>query len=409
MSRIVIVGGGAAGMYAALIGAEKGHQIDLYEKNEKLGKKLYITGKGRCNLTNACDRETLLGSVISNPRFMYSSFYGHGNQDTMALFERIGLSIKTERGNRVFPASDKSSDVIKALERELKKNQVRIHLNTEIREIVVKEGRCVGIRTAGGENVPADACILATGGLSYRTTGSTGDGYRFAKAQGHSIVECIPSLVSLETEEDWPAKVQGLSLKNAELLVQKKNRILYRETGEMLFTDRGVSGPLILTASSVAGRDIMQKEVELLIDLKPALTHKQLDKRLIREFEEQKNRQFKNCLGNLFPNKLIPVMVEQSGIAPEKQVNLITKEERKRFAEQIKALCLHVKQLGGFKEAVITKGGVSTREVDPKTMESKLVEGLYFAGEILDVDAVTGGFNLQIAWSTAYAAASHMK
>lgn len=409
MSHIVIVGGGAAGMYAALIGAEKGHQIDLYEKNEKLGKKLYITGKGRCNLTNACDRETLLGAVVTNPRFLYSSFYGHSNRDTMALFEEIGLPIKTERGNRVFPVSDKSSSVIKAMERELKKRGVRIHLNTEVRELLTEEGRCRGIRTAGGKEVPADACILATGGLSYKTTGSTGDGYRFAKAQGHHIVECIPSLVSLETEEDWPGRVQGLSLKNVELLAQKKNKVLYRETGEMLFTDRGVSGPLILTVSSVAGREIIQKDVELLIDLKPALTHDQLDKRLIREFEQQKNRQFKNCLGKLFPNKLIPVMVEQSGIAAEKQVNLISREERKRFVKQIKALCLHVKQLGGFKEAVITKGGVSTREVDPKTMESKILEGLYFAGEILDVDAVTGGFNLQIAWSTAYAAADHIK
>lgn len=408
MSHVIIVGGGAAGMYAALIGARKGQRIDLYEKNEKLGKKLYITGKGRCNLTNACDMETLLESVVSNPRFMYSSFYGHSNWDTMDFFERMGLPIKTERGNRVFPVSDKSSDVIKVMEQRLRQEGVHIHLKTEVKEILTEDGRFVGIRTAAGKEVRADACIVATGGLSYPTTGSTGDGYRFAKAKGHHIVECIPSLVSLETKEGWVSRLQGLSLKNVELLVKAEGKTLYREMGEMLFTDRGVSGPLILTASSVAGRKIAGQEVELLIDLKPALDLKQLDQRLLREFGEQKNRKFKNCLGKLFPAKLIPVMIEVSKISPEKPVNLISREERKEFAGLIKGLSLHVTGTGGFKGAVITKGGVDTKEIHPKTMESKKVEGLYFAGEVLDVDAVTGGFNLQIAWSTAWAAADHI-
>lgn len=393
-------------MFAAITAARNGHDVSLFEKNEKLGKKLFITGKGRCNITNAGDMETLFASVVSNSRFLYSSFYGFTNQDVVSFFEELGVKTKTERGDRVFPASDHSSDVIRAMERELKRLRVQVRLHTQVVKVLAVNGQFVKIELADGEKIAGDACIVATGGLSYQSTGSTGDGYRFARECGHTIVPCAPSLVPMEVKEDWVGKLMGLSLRNVTVSVYEGKKRLYQDFGEMLFTHYGVSGPLIISASSYVGSIMKGRELRLEIDLKPALNEEQIDQRIRRDFEENRNRQFKNALGKLFPSKLIPVMVELSGINPEKKVNVISREERLGFVRLIKRLTLTVTGLRDYDEAIITKGGVRTKEIDPGTMESKLVRGLYFAGEVLDLDALTGGFNLQIAWSTAYAAGS---
>ncbi len=406
MSRVLVAGGGAAGMFAAMTAARNGHDVCLLEKNEKLGKKLFITGKGRCNITNACDMETLSASVVSNSRFLYSSFYGFTNQDAIRFFEELGVKTKTERGERVFPESDHSSDVIRAMERELNRLHVKIRLHTEVEKILAENGQFVKVKLADGEMAAGDACIVATGGLSYQSTGSTGDGYRFARECGHSIVPCRPSLVPMEVKEEWIRRLMGLSLRNVTVSVYQGKKRLFQEFGEMLFTHYGVSGPLIISASSYVGPALKDRDLRLEIDLKPALNEEQMDLRVRRDFEENHNRQFKNALGKLFPSKLIPVMVELSGIDPEKKVNVISREERRRFVHFIKHLPMTVTGLRDFNEAIITRGGVQTKEVDPGTMESKYVRGLYFAGEVLDLDALTGGFNLQIAWSTAYAAGS---
>lgn len=414
MSKVLIVGGGAAGMFAAITAARNGHEVSVYEKNEKLGKKLFITGKGRCNITNACDMETLFASVVSNSKFLYSSFYGYTNQDAIRFFEELGVKTKTERGDRVFPESDHSSDVIRAMEREIKKLGVRVFLNTKAEKILTENGRFSGAEFVrdgkegkeGRKEIKGDACIIATGGLSYPLTGSTGDGYRFAGECGHSVAPCMPSLVPVEVRESWAGGLMGLSLRNVRLSVYQGKKRLYEDFGEMLFTHYGVSGPLVISASSYVGPKLKKQELKIEIDLKPALDEEQLDQRVQRDFEENQNRQFKNALGKLFPSKLVPVMVELSGINPEKKVNVISREERLRFVYLIKHLTLTVTGLRDYDEAIITKGGVKTKEIDPGTMESKLVKGLYFAGEVLDLDALTGGFNLQIAWSTAYAAGS---
>ncbi len=409
MSKVLIVGGGAAGMMAAIAAAGNGHKVHVYEKNEKLGKKLFITGKGRCNLTNACDMETLFSSVISNPKFLYSAFYGFTNEQVIAFFESLGLRTKTERGNRVFPLSDHSSDVIRVLEREMGRLGVQVHLRSEVQEVLTEENIFSGLILRNGKKAEGNACIIATGGLAYPSTGSTGDGYRFAEVSGHKVTELMPSLVPMEVKEWYAKELQGLSLRNVTAAVLDGKKKLYEEFGEMLFTHYGVSGPVILSASSVAGKKLgtkegQGKELVLKIDLKPALTMEQLDQRVLRDFEEQKNRQFKNAVDKLFPAKLKPVMIELSGIPPEKKVNEISKEERQRFVELIKNFRMTLTGLRGFPEAVITRGGVSVKDVDPGTMESRHVKNLYFAGEVLDLDAVTGGFNLQIAWSTGYAA-----
>ncbi len=393
-------------MFAAITAARNGHDVCLLEKNEKLGKKLFITGKGRCNITNACDMETLSASVVSNSRFLYSSFYGFTNQDAIRFFEELGVKTKTERGERVFPESDHSSDVIRAMERELNRLHVKIRLHTEVEKILAENGQFVKVKLADGEMAAGDACIVATGGLSYQSTGSTGDGYRFARECGHSIVPCRPSLVPMEVKEEWIRRLMGLSLRNVTVSVYQGKKRLFQEFGEMLFTHYGVSGPLIISASSYVGPALKDRDLRLEIDLKPALNEEQMDLRVRRDFEENHNRQFKNALGKMFPSKLIPVMVELSGIDPEKKVNVISREERRRFVHFIKHLPMTVTGLRDFNEAIITRGGVQTKEVDPGTMESKYVRGLYFAGEVLDLDALTGGFNLQIAWSTAYAAGS---
>ena len=405
MSKVLIAGGGAAGMYAAVTAAALGHKVELFEKNDRLGRKLFITGKGRCNLTNACDMEGLFDAVVTNSKFLYSSFYGCTNQDVIDFFEHAGVRTKIERGERVFPASDHSSDVIRALERELEKNGVKIRTNCPVKKVrISKEQVFSGYELENGSFVEGDAGIIATGGLSYPSTGSTGDGLRFAKELGHQVTECLPALVPMECKEPWAAELQGLSLRNVRARILDGKKVLYEEFGEMLFTHYGVSGPLMLTASSFVGKRLKKKELTLEIDLKPALTDEQLDHRILRDFEENKNRQFKNALGKLFPSKLIPVMVSLSGIDPEKKVNEVTREERQAFVRLIRHLPLTLTGLRDYREAIITKGGVSVKEVDPGTMESKLVKGLYFAGEVLDLDAVTGGFNLQIAWSTGCAA-----
>ena len=409
MSHVIVVGGGAAGMFAAIAAAKNGHQVTLYEKNEKLGKKIFITGKGRCNITNAADMEELFDAVVTNSKFLYSSFYGYTNQNVIDFFEDAGVPVKIERGNRVFPISDHSSDVIRALEREMKKVGVKVCLNTEVKSVEAEKGKFNKVVLKDTTIQTADACIVATGGLSYRSTGSTGDGFRFAENVGPKVTQCFPSLVPMETKEPWICELQGLSLRNVEAKILDGKKELYKDFGEMLFTHFGVSGPLIISASSYVGKKFMdkngqKKELTLEIDLKPALTEEQLDQRVLRDFEENHNRQFKNAITKLFPTKLIPVMLELGGIDPEKKVNSIEKEERKQFVHLIKHFRMTLTGLRDYPEAIITKGGVNVKEIDPGTMESKLVKGLYFAGEVLDLDALTGGFNLQIAWSTGYAA-----
>lgn len=459
MKKIIVIGGGAAGMMAAIAAARAGANVTLLEKNEKLGKKVFITGKGRCNVTNAADMDTLFANVCTNEKFLYSAFYQYDNQAVMSLLEEAGCPLKVERGDRVFPVSDHSSDVIAALQREMKRLDVEVLLHTEVKELVVentevctakklsgqdaetvmisgeaieitdskseKHGRkdkanlepkmITGVKLANGKELTADAVIICTGGVSYATTGSTGDGHRFAEDTGHKMVECKPALVPLEAAETYCKDLMGLSLRNVSVRMTSGKKELYNGFGEMLFTHFGVSGPLILSASSFYYKGIAKnakarknsgdaEPVKLYIDLKPALDEEQLDKRILRDFEENKNKQFKNAVGGLFPTKLIPVMIELSGIHPDKKVNEITREERRSFVTLIKNLPLTVTGTRPFAEAIITQGGVSVRDVNPSTMESKKVNGLYFAGEVLDLDAMTGGFNLQIAWSTGHLA-----
>lgn len=404
MSNVIVVGGGAAGMMAAVFAARNGQNVQLLEKNEKLGKKLFITGKGRCNITNAADIEDLFTAVISNPKFLYSGFYSFTNQQVIDFFEELGVKTKIERGERVFPVSDHSSDVIAAFSRELKLLGVSVSLHTEVRELLCEQDKVCGVLLTNGKKMKADAVIVATGGISYPSTGSTGDGYRFAKETGHRVTELLPSLVPMEVRQWYAKELQGLSLRNIEICITDGKKKLYEEFGEMLFTHYGVTGPVILSASSVVGKTLRKKELTLHIDLKPALSEEQLDKRILREFDANHNKQYKNSIDSLFPAKLKPIMIELSGIEPEKKVNEITKEERQRLVHLIKDFTMTLTGLRSYNEAIITKGGVSVKEIDPGTMESKKMKGLYFAGEVLDLDAVTGGYNLQIAWSTGYLA-----
>lgn len=406
MNRVIIVGGGAAGMFAAAVAAKNGCEAILFEKNEKLGKKLYITGKGRCNVTNDCSPEELLNAVMKNAKFLYSAFYTFNSQDMMAFLEEAGTPLKTERGNRVFPCSDHSSDIIRALEGKMKKYGVRIHLKSQVKNLILEDGKATGVCLTDGSIHRAEAVIVATGGLSYPTTGSTGDGYRFAQEAGHQVTELSPSLVPLHTKEAYIPKMAGLSLKNVELTVKNGKKVLYRDFGEMMFTHTGITGPLVLSASARLGSALRKSgELSAFLNLKPALTPEQLDARILREFEAGKNKQFKNVIGVLFPSSLTPVMLEIGGISPEKPIHEISREERLGFEAMVKAFPFTINGLGEFKEAVITRGGVAVKEISPATMESKKISGLYFIGEVLDLDAVTGGFNLQIAWSTAYLAA----
>jgi len=408
MSNVIIIGGGAAGMFAGIFAARNGHNVSIYEKNEKLGKKLFITGKGRCNLTNAGDNDELLNSVVTNKKFMYSSFNKFSNYDTMGFFSELGLEIKVERGNRVFPESNKSSDVLSCLGRELNKLNVKIIYNTAITEIIAANGCFKSVKTSKGQVVDGDYLIVATGGNSYQLTGSTGDGYKFAKALGHKVTDILPALVPFNTKEEWIKELQGLSLRNVNVTVFDENKEIYSDFGELLFTHFGVSGPTVLSASSFVAKNIKRKQLKMVIDLKPALSFEQLDDRILRDFEEEKNKQYKNALDSLLPKKLIPVVIELSKIQENKKVNEISRDERQNLVRLIKNLEFTLLGLRGFNEAIITQGGVEVKEINPSTMESKLVKNVYFIGEVLDVDAVTGGFNLQVAWSTAYAAAQNI-
>ena len=410
MRKVIVIGGGAAGMMAAISAADAGAQVTIYEKNEKLGKKLFITGKGRCNVTNAGDMENLFANVMTNEKFLYSAFYTYDNMAVMDFLEKAGCPLKVERGDRVFPVSDHSSDIIAAFTRELRKRNVKIELNTGVTELLVElasdqeeQPHISGVLLENGKRIMADKVIVATGGISYASTGSTGDGYRFAEKTGHKLVECKPSLVPFNVKDSWCKDAMGVSLKNVSLRLVCGKKEIYSGFGEMLITHFGISGPLALSASSYYVSKA-KGETNAYIDLKPALDAEQLDKRVLRDFEEAKNKQFKNALNHLFPQKLIPVMIALSGIDPDKKVNVISKEERKSFVDLIKNVPLTITGVRDFKEAIITKGGVSVKDVNPSTMESKKVKGLYFAGEVLDLDALTGGYNLQIAWSTGYLA-----
>lgn len=419
MSSVIVVGGGAAGMMAAVAAGRREHRVTLLEKNEKLGKKIYITGKGRCNFTNACDVEQLFGAVVSNPKFLYSAIYGFDNSMTMEFFREMGMPWKVERGNRVFPVSDHSSDVTKALERAMDQAGVKVLLQTEVKDIRTHGEQVAGVevkrRGPGGERhrehtevLPADAVIVATGGISYPTTGSTGDGYGWAKRLGHGLVDTRPALVPMVALEDYIPAMQGLSLRNVTLRIRdQRGRELYREFGEMLFTHFGVSGPLVLTASSLVGKKLAAEgTLAASIDLKPALEEKQLQERLLREFSKAPNRHFGNVLREVLPSKMVPVAAELSHIPEHQPVREITREQRNDLVKLLKGFPFTLCGLRGFSEAIITQGGVSVRDVDPSTMESRKVGGLYFAGEVLDLDALTGGFNLQIAWSTGFLAGS---
>ncbi len=399
----IIVGGGAAGLMAARTAAEHGRKVLLIERNDRVGKKLAITGKGRCNVTNNCSDEEFFANIPVGGKFLYSAYSGFNCYDTMEFFESLGVPLKTERGSRVFPVSDRAGDIVSALERACKKSGVTF-LHKRVTEVLAEDNVITGVR-CGGDVYNAMSVLIATGGKSYPGTGSDGDGYRFATALGHTVTPLKPSLVPLVSEEDYCGEMTGLSLKNVEVSVMdtSQNKVVFKEQGEMLFTHFGVSGPLILSASSHI-RDMERGRYKILIDMKPALDFQTLDKRLQRDFSENPNRIFANSLSKLLPSKMIPVVVRLSGISPEKQVNSVTKQERTELVTLLKNFPVTVRDFRPLSEAIITSGGVKLSEVNPKTMESKLVSGLYFAGEVLDIDAYTGGFNLQIAFSTAVAA-----
>lgn len=391
-------------MMAAYAASCQGHAVTVLEQNEKLGKKLFITGKGRCNITNAGDMDNLFANVMSNRKFLYSAFYTFDNEQVLSFFENQGLRTKVERGNRVFPLSDHSSDVIAALSRALKSQNVDIRLHTKVQSLLIRDEAACGVVLSDGKTVEADDVIVATGGISYPSTGSTGDGYRMAEESGHALVECTPSLVPFETKEDWVKDLQGLSLRNVTVSIYHGKKKLFEDFGEMLFTHFGVSGPLVLSASGMIKPVQFKQELCMYIDLKPALDAEQLDKRILREFDAAMNKQFKNVIGSLMPAKMIPVVIRLSGIDPDKKVNEVSREERQHLVQLLKRLPLTINGLRGWNEAIITKGGVSVKDINPSTMESKKVSHLFFCGEVLDLDALTGGYNLQIAWSTGYLA-----
>jgi len=399
---VCVIGAGAAGLMAALYAARAGAKVTLLEKNEKTGKKIYITGKGRCNVTNACDKDELFKNMVRNPRFLYASLNLLDNHGIMELFEELGVRLKTERGERVFPESDHASDITNALERELRRLGVNLMLNTSVKALNVTDGAVTGVELENGRKMQYSRVIVATGGLVYPSTGSTGEGHAFLKAQGHSIVPCRPALVPIETEEDWCAELMGLSLKNVALnaftVKNGKQKKLYSEQGEMLFTHFGISGPIALTLSSMLPDDY--RGTRLTIDLKPALDEQTLDARILREFGSMPNKQLVSCMDTLEPHALGIKICELADISPYRPINTITAAERRQIVSLIKGLPLTIKSLRGMNEGIITRGGVSVKEINPSTMESKLIKGVYLAGELIDVDAFTGGFNLTIAFAT---------
>ena len=411
MKQIVIIGAGAAGLmaaYSAAVNSQNNVNITLIEKNERPARKLMITGKGRCNVTNNCDIDTLIANIPQNPRFLYSAFSLFSSSDTMAFFEDCRVPLKTERGNRVFPVSDKAVDIVDALVGAVKKRKVKI-LNATAKEITVDNGAVNGVMIENGEVLNADSVVLATGGLSYPLTGSTGDGYRFAENLGHTVTPLKASLVPLECHEGFCSRLSGLSLKNVKLSVfeEGKKKPVFSEQGEMLFTHFGISGPLVLSASAYI-KKLGEKKYTAAIDLKPALSLEQLDNRILRDFSKQQNKDFSNSLDELLPKSLIPVIVSLSGIPSNIKVNSIERESRLNLCRLIKELTLNITGTRPIEEAVITRGGVSVKEINPATMESKIISGLFFAGEVIDVDAFTGGFNLQIAFSTGYMAGKNV-
>lgn len=404
MKKVVIIGAGPAGMTAAYSASQNGIDVVLVEKNERVGRKLLITGKGRCNITNNCEVEELIANVNTNGKFLYSAFYTFTNDAVKEMFESLGVRLKTERGNRVFPESDRAMDVVDAMARLIKRKNIKLVTGKTVKDIKEKNGKVESVVLSDGKEIKAEAVIIATGGASYQRTGSTGDGYRLAEKLGHKITPLKPSLIGLEIQEDFVHKLKGLSLRNVAINVYgKKNKKIYDDFGEMEFTDYGVDGPIIKSASCIM-RDLSKESYKISLDLKPALDHEKLDKRVQRDFQKYINKRFENSLSDLLPSKMISVVVELSGIDPATPVNSITKEERRNLVNTIKNIEMHVKRYRPMEEAIVTSGGVKTSEINSSTMESKLVEGLYFAGEVIDVDAYTGGFNLQIAFSTGYLA-----
>jgi len=400
--KVVVVGGGAAGIMASIAAARNGADVTLLEKNERLGKKLYITGKGRCNVTNACEIDEFFDNICSNSKFMYSSFNTFTNFDLMNMIEELGCKLCIQRGNRVFPLSERSIDIINVLEKELKRQKVKILLNTSVNELNIENGICKGLKNP---DIKADCVIIATGGISYASTGSTGDGYRFAEKSGLKLEKCTPSLVPINSNNSFIKELQGLSLKNINLSIfDNKNKELFSKQGEMLFTHFGISGPLVLKASAIISNRLEKENLRAEIDLKPALSKEQLNLRILRDFEMQKNKSFKNSLNALLPRSIIPVIIRLSQIKEDTVINQITAEQRRLLIDIIKGFELNLTSLRGFNEAVVTRGGVCVKEINPKTMETKSIKNLYFSGEVLDIDAMTGGFNLQLAFSTGYTA-----
>ena len=404
MSKVIVIGAGPAGIMSAITASKK-HEVILLDGNDRIGKKLFITRKGRCNVTNAKDISEFFDYIYGNPHFLYSSLYSFTNEDTINFFENQGIKLKTERGGRIFPSSDKSSDIIKGLFNELKSNNVQIKLNSKVTNILYENNKILGVEINGSQRILGDYFIIATGGASYPLTGSTGDGYKFAKKLGHSIIDLKPSLVPIELNEKWLKEVMGLSLKNISLSILKNNKIIYKEQGEMLFTSYGMSGPLVLKASRFIKSDF---DYIAILDLKPALEINELDKRIQKDFLKYQNKEFKNSLNDLLPQKIIPLIIKLSGISENKKVNVITKEERKNLVYVIKNIKMNIKGLRPIDEAIVTAGGVNTLEIDPSTMKSRVIKNLSFAGEVIDVDAFTGGYNVQIALSTGYIAGNNL-
>ncbi|MDF2839342.1 MAG: NAD(P)/FAD-dependent oxidoreductase [Clostridia bacterium] len=405
---VIVIGGGPAGILAAGAAGARGRKVLLIEKNEKLGKKLFITGKGRCNVTNAAEMDEFMSHIPKNSKFLYSAFRALSNNDLVGILNDMGLKTKVERGGRVFPESDKSSDVLKALQKYLDKNNVNVMLHSEVKEVRVKDNKIQGVILTDGKAIDCESAIICTGGISYPQTGSTGDGLEFAKAIGHTITDLFPSLIPLIVKEEYIKELQGLSLKNVTIKIVVDNKSIYDDFGEMLFTHYGLSGPIILSASFYISDHLKKKKnIKLAIDLKPALSEEDLDKRVLKDFNLNLNKQFKNALDALLPQKLIPVIIKLSKIDENKEVNQISKEERKQLVHLLKNFEFTIIGTRPIAEAIVTSGGVSLKEISPKTMESKVIQGLYFAGEVMDLDAFTGGYNLQIAFSTGYAAGSN--
>lgn len=400
MSKVIVIGGGPAGMMAAISAADK-HKVILVEGNEKLGKKLYITGKGRCNITNAKDISDFFDYIPGNPEFLYSSLYSFTNEDTIVFFKRLGVNLKVERGDRVFPESDKSSDIISGFDFELRRKGVEILLNSRVKKFIKENNKITGIELENKKVINGDFFVLCTGGMSYPATGSKGEGLIFAEQLGHNVIKPFPALVPIEVKEDWIKELQGLSLKNVEFSIVKNNKVIYKDFGEMLFTHFGLSGPIVLSGSRLVNDN---KGLKAIINLKPSLSESELDERIQRDFTKYKNKDFKNSLDDLLPQKLINIIIRLSGIDSDKKVNSITKQERRQLVNILRNLTFEIKGTRPISEAIVTAGGVDTKEVDPSSMKSKIVSNLYFAGEVLDVDAYTGGFNIQIAMSTGYLA-----